>query len=109
MRFSRITLKAIAFAGTLFLLCVALELPSLDSHQRARPVVRAIVAIVYTMFFVVTPIGLATYFNRAWRRVSSVPNRTAYVIWLSLESIAGAGVLGMLVYATVEFAVSRFR
>lgn len=84
-------------------------LPNLDSHARAHPVVRAIIAVVYGMFLIGTPIALATYFNRAWRRVSIVPNRTAYLIWMSLESIAGAGLLGILAYATVSFAIARFR
>jgi hypothetical protein len=109
MTLSRITLGKIAFAWALFLWCAGMVLPNLDSHTRAQPVVKAIVAVVYTMFLIGTPIALATYFNRAWRRVAAVPNRTAYLIWMSLESIAGAGLLGILAYATVSFAIARFR
>jgi hypothetical protein len=54
-------------------------LPNLDSHTRADPVVKAIIAVVYTLFLIGTPIALVTYFNRAWRRVATVPNRTSYV------------------------------
>jgi hypothetical protein len=84
-------------------------LPNLDSHTRVNPVVKAIIAVVYTLFLAGTPIALATYFNRAWRRASTVPNRTAYIIWMSLESVAGAGLLGVLAYATVSFATAHVR
>jgi hypothetical protein len=109
MTLSRITLGKIAFAWTIFLWCAAMVLPNLDSHTRVHPVVKAIIAVVYTLFLIGTPIALITYFNRAWRRATTVPNRTAYVIWMSLESIAGAGLLGILAYATVSFAIAHFR
>jgi len=109
MRLSRITISRIALAWVVLLFCAALILPNLDSHTRSLPVVKAIVAIPYTIFFIVTPIALVTYFNRAWRRVSSVPNRTEYVVCLSLESIAGAGVLGFFAYLTVSFAIAHLR
>jgi hypothetical protein len=109
MTLSRVTLGKIALAWAVFLWCAAMVLPDLNLHTRAHPVVKAIVLVVYTLYIIGTPIALATYFNRAWRRVSAVPNRTAYVIWMSLESIAGAGLLGALAYATVSFAVAHFR
>ena len=109
MRLSRITISRIALAWVVLLFCAALIFPNLDSHTRSLPVVKTIVAIPYTIFFIVTPIALVTYFDRAWRRVSSVPNRTEYVVWLSLESIAGAGVLGFFAYLTVSFAIAHLR
>jgi hypothetical protein len=109
MTLSRVTIGKIAFAWAVFLSCAGMVLPNLDSHTRVHPVVKAIIAIVYTVFLIGTPIALAAYFNRAWRRVATAPNRTAYVIWMSLESIAGAGLLGILVYATVSWGITRFR
>jgi len=109
MLLSRLTLGKVALAWAVFLWCAGLVLPNLDSHAQAHPAVKAIVAAGLATLLIGTPIALATYFNRAWRRVAAVPNRTAYVLWLSLESIAGIGVLGILVYATVTFAVARFR
>ena len=108
MTLSRVTLGKIAAGWAIFLLCAGMMLPNLDSHTRANPVVKTIVAVVYTLFLIGTPIALATYFNRAWRRVRAVPNRTEYVIWMSLESIAGIGLLGVLAYATVAFAWAQF-
>lgn len=109
MLLSRLTLGRIAFAWAIFLWSAALVLPLLDSHTRAHPLVKAVVAVVYASFFIGTPIALATYFNHAWRRVSAVPNRTTYVIWLSLESIAAMGFLGLLAYTIITFAVAHLR
>jgi hypothetical protein len=36
-------------------------------------------------------------------------NRVAYVTWLSLETIAGAGLVGLLGYAAITFTAARFR
>ena len=47
--------------------------------------------------------------NRAWRSVGTVPNTTVYVIWLSLESIAAVGFLGLLAYSAIVFAAARLR
>lgn len=109
MTLSRVTLGKIAFAWAIFLWCAAMVLPNLDSHARAHPLVKAIIAVLHALFLIGIPIALATYFNRAWRRVATVPNRTAYVIWMNLESIAGVGLLGILAYATVSFAIAHFR
>jgi hypothetical protein len=109
MTLSRVTLGKIAFGWVIFLWSAAMVLPNLGSHTRAHPFVKAIIAVVYTLFLIGTPIALTSYFNRAWRLVATVPNRTAYVIWLSLESIAGAGLLGILAYATISFAIGHFR
>src|SRR5581483_10124465 len=109
MKLARITVGRIAFGWAIFLWSAAMVLPNLDSHTRVHSVVKAIIAIVYTVFLIGTPIALATYFNRAWLRIATVPNKTAYVVWMSLESIAGAGLLGVLAYATVSFAAAHFR
>ena len=109
MLLSRLTLGRVVAAWLVFLWLAGLVLPNLDSHAQVHPAVKAIVAAGFATLLVGTPMALATYFNRAWRRVGTVPNRTAYVVWLSLESIAGIGILGILVYATVTFAVARFR
>jgi hypothetical protein len=109
MILSRVTLGKIAFAWAIFLWCAAMVLPNLESHTRVHPVVKAIITVVYTLFFIGTPIALITYFHRAWRRATTVPNRTAYIIWMSLETVAGAGLLGVLAYATVSVAMARFR
>ena len=108
MLLSRLTLGRVVVAWLVFLWCAGLVLPNLDSHSQVHPAVKAIVVAGFVTLLVGTPIALATYFNRAWRRVSTVPNRTAYVVWLSLERIAGICLFGILVYATVPLLLPVF-
>lgn len=109
MRAFRLTLGKVTVAGFVFLWAAALILPNLDSHARVHPAVKVIVTVYLALLLGATPIALVDYFNRQWRRVRSVPNRSAYVLWLSLESIAAMGVLGLLAYALVTAVVSRLR
>lgn len=109
MTVSRVTVGRITIAWAILLWCSAVVLPNLDSQTRVHPVVKAIVAVVYPLLLIGTPITLVRYFIRAWRRATAVPNRTEYLIWISLESVAGAGLLGILLYATVSFAAATFR
>ena len=66
-------------------------------------------AIGYAALLIGTAIALINYFNRAWRRVGTVPNTAVHVIWLSLESITAAGFLGLLAYSAIMFAITRLR
>jgi hypothetical protein len=106
---SRLTLGRVALAWFAFLWAAARVLPNLDSHAQANPVVKAMLAVGYATLLVGTPIALINYFNRAWRRVGTVPNTTVYVVWLSLESIAAVGFLALLAYSAIMFAVPRLR
>ena len=106
---SRLTLGRVALAWFAFLWIAALILPNLDSHAQAHPAAKAIAAAGYATLLVTTPIALIRYFNRAWRRVSTVENKIVYVIWLSLESTAAVCVLGLLAYSAFLFAVTRLR
>jgi hypothetical protein len=106
---SRLTVGRVALAWFAFLWIAALILPSLGSHAQAHPAAKAFVAAGYVTLLVSTPIALIDYFNRAWRRVGAVADTTAYVIWLSLESIAGAGVLRLLLYSATMFVATRLR
>jgi hypothetical protein len=105
----RLTLNRVAIAWAVFLWTVALVLPQLGPRTQAYPAVKAIVAVVFALLLIGTPVALITHFNRAWRRVATVPNRAAYVTWLSLETIAGAAVVGFLAYGVITFAVARLR
>lgn len=105
----RLTLRRVAVASAVFVWTVALVLPQLGPQTQAHSAVKAIVAFVFALLLIGTPIALITYFNRAWRRVATVPNRAAYVTWLSLETIAGAAVVGFLAYGAIAFAFARLR
>jgi len=109
MLLSRLKPGRVVLAWMGFLWCAALVLPNLDSHTKANPAVKALVAAGYVTLLIATPIALINYFNRAWRRVGMVSNKTVYVFWLSLESIAATGLLAVLVYPAIVFAVARLR
>lgn len=109
MSLSRLTLGKVAIVWALFLWLAALVLPQLGPRTQAHPAVKAVVAVLFAVLLIGTPIALITYFNRAWRRAATVSNRAAYVTWLSLETVAGAGVVGLLAYVAIAFVVARFR
>lgn len=109
MALRRLTLGKVALAWIAFLWGAALVLPNLDSHAQAHPAVKVILAVGYALLLVGTPIALIAYFNRAWRRVDTVPNTITYVVWLSLESVGAAGLLGVLAYPVVLFVVGHLR
>jgi hypothetical protein len=109
MALPRLTLGKIALAWAVLLWTAALVLPQLGPQAQAHPIVKSVVAVLFSLLLIGTPVALIRYFNRAWRRVDAVPNRVAYVTWLSLETIAGAGLVGMLGYAAITFTVARLR
>ena|ERR1022692_2245450 len=109
MALPRLTLGKIALAWAVLLWTAALVLPQLGPQAQAHPIVKSVVAVLFNLLLIGTPVALIRYFNRAWRRVDAVPNRVAYVTWLSLEAIAGAGLVGMLGYAAITFTVARLR
>ena len=108
MRSPRVTLGKIALAWAALLFAAALILPNLTLHTRSRPAVMVVIAAYWVMLLIGTPIALIDYFNRAWRKLDATPNRATYILWLSLESVAGAGFLAMLLYATI-MAVGALR
>ncbi len=109
MLLSQRTLGRVALAWLAFLWGAGLVLPNLDSHAQTHPAVKAILAAGYATLLIATPISLSAYFNRAWRRVGTVSNTTVYVIWIGLESVAALGLLGVLAYPVIIYALARFR
>lgn len=49
------------------------------------------------VWLALTLVALGAYFYRGWRRVPSVPNRSAYILWLGFESLCTLTALGGLV------------
>jgi hypothetical protein len=109
MQVSRLTLGRIAIGWFVFLLGAALLLPPLDSHASAQPTVKVAFAVIGTLFVIGTLVALMSYFMQAWKRLGTVPNRTAYMVWVGLETFAALFVLFGLAYSTVIFAGTRFR
>ena len=109
MVLSRLTLGKVVLAWVVLLWTAAMVLPQLGPQVQAHPIVKTVVAVLFVLLFTGTPIALIRYFSQAWRRVNTVPNRVAYVTWLGLETIAGAGLIGLLGYAAITFTIARLR
>ena len=109
MKVPKLSIGKVAIGWAVLLVGAALALPPIDSHAPVHPVLMGVIVTCCAALIVATPIALTTYFNRSWRRVGTVPNRAAYVTWLTLESIAALGVLAMLMYPFIRLAVARLR
>jgi hypothetical protein len=104
----RLTVARVMMAWAVFLLPAALILPNLDSHARSYPVVKVTIAVFWVSAVIVTPASFAAYFTNAWRRITFVDNRSVYVLWLSLETIAAVAFVAFLLVTTVA-AVAEMR
>jgi len=98
MQLPRPNLVQLALAWAALLICSALVLPPLDSHIQPRPAVMAVFLVCGTVLLCATFIAAVRYFTQSWGRVRQVPNRTAYVTWLIVESSAAVAVMLFLIY-----------
>jgi hypothetical protein len=109
MVLSKLTLGRVAIAWAVFLIGAAVALPPIDSRTPVHPAVTVIVFICCALLLIATPIAVFTYFNQAWRKIGSVPNKSAYAIWLGLESIVAVSILSTTAYAVISVAIARLR
>jgi hypothetical protein len=75
------------------LVAAAIILPRFDSRQDSFPLLWWLLVIIW---FCLTTFALWRYFYRGWQRVSLVPNKAAYVSWLSFETLAAVGIYVLL-------------
>ena len=73
-------------------------LPPLDSRIRPHPASAALIVVCCAGMIAWTCVSLYRYFSRAWRNRRRVPNRTEYVVWLGLETLAAVGVVIAVLY-----------
>jgi general secretion pathway protein G len=60
-------------------------LPSADSRPFAFRTVPLLVLII--VWLLLTVVALGVYFCRAWTRLRTVPNKTAYATWLTFQTV----------------------
>jgi hypothetical protein len=77
----------VVLAWAVFLLLAAWVLPPLDSHLRPTPMMYWSVLTLTILLALPTVIVIPAYVYRAWLRFPTVPNRAAYGLWVSLESL----------------------
>lgn len=103
----RVTVRRILFAWAVLLSGAGLILPNASLHSRLRGFDGYLFVAMCVTLLVLSPIALFRYFNEAWRRVGEVPNRSAYVAWLGLESVAATALLAGLLYEAILTLGSR--
>ena len=57
---------------------------------------KVITAVFWVSALIATPASFVAYFTNAWRRITVVDNRSVYVLWLSLETIAAVAFVAFL-------------
>ena len=77
----------VLLAWAAFFLLAAWVLPPLDSHVRPTPMVYRSVLTLTILLALPTVIVIPAYVYRAWLRFATVPNKAAYGVWVSLESL----------------------
>jgi len=78
------------------LVAAAIILPPLDSKQVLAAPVTVVAVLVVAVLLLLTTLALCRYFYRMWQRVPLVPNKAAYVTWLSFETLAAAVLYALL-------------
>lgn len=97
MRLKRIKWGPVLSCGWLvILISAAILLPPSDSKIVSATAVPILVLML--IWLLLSVIGLAVYFYRAWRRVTVVPNKAAYIAWMSLETTFTLAGLGGIVW-----------
>lgn len=93
MRLKRIRWAPVLFWGWLVILgLAAVILPRTESNTIAFPVL-----VLLLLWFLLSVGALVVHFYRAWRRVGAVPNRAAYIAWMSIETVfAFAAIVGLV-------------
>jgi hypothetical protein len=93
MRLSRPKLAHVALGWLVFLIGAAWFLPPLDSYIRPKAAMRGLLLACCTVLVIATVVGTFRYFTEAWRKARTVANRTAYILWISLETLAAVVLL----------------
>ena len=106
MRLLRVKLSHVALCWLIFLVGAAWLLPPLDSHMPTNAALRALILACCTVLVVATCMGAMRYFTDAWGKAAAVPDRAAYITWISLEGLAAVVLLAVvLVIAWNTYAV----
>lgn len=94
MKLKRIKWGLVLFSGWLvILISAAVILPRPVSNAIAYPIL-----VVMIAWFLLSVAALVFYFYRAWRRVWEIPNKAAYIVWMSIETVFALAALVGLVW-----------
>lgn len=79
----------------ILLIGAAWVLPPLDSRMPLTAVTRVLILACCTVLVLATCVGTVRYSRHGWSKARTVPNRTGYVTWLILETLAALLVLAI--------------
>jgi len=74
-------------AWGVFLYFLAVLPPPLDSHVKPPPLTLWSVVTISALLTVYTVIAVAAYLYQSWLKLPTLPNKTAYGLWIGLESL----------------------
>ena len=97
----------LACGWLVILISAAILLPPTNSKIISAMAIPILALMV--LWIVLSVVGLSVYFYRAWRRVSFVPNKAAYIAWMSIETAFALGGLGGVVWLFLNSFVSGGR
>ena len=97
MRLKRIKWGPVLSCGWLvILISAAILLPPTHSEIISAMAIPMLALMLFWLLLSV--VGLPVYFYRAWRRVAFVPNKAAYIAWMSIETTFALAGLGGIVW-----------
>lgn len=97
---NHIYIVAIGWALALVLAALFLPLPDLGVRP-AFPIIKVVFALL-VVWMIYTLVAVPLYFYRAWSRLRTVPNKAAYAMWLSFETLCAVLLAGGLVYSVLR-------
>src|SRR5690242_13522553 len=100
-------LLIVAWAALLSL--AAYVLPPLGSRANPTPLVTGLFIVVTLLLSTYTLVEVFAYLVRSWRRVGTVPNRTEYAAWLSLQSVVFLVILAWVLGVAVPVIAHRVK
>src|SRR5207248_599292 len=75
----------------LFAAAITLSDPQLSS------MIATVILLLMGLWVVLSVVALSVYFSRGWRRINIVPNKAAYIVWMSMETVFALVVLAGIV------------
>ena len=98
----RMTLVSVAVSWAVFLVIGALALPPLDSAGTPNAALAHVFAVCGALLLFVTIYAVLVYLTTAWRKISTAPNRSSYVVWIGFETGLAVAAVAAVVYTVVR-------
>jgi hypothetical protein len=98
----RITLVSVVVSWAIFLVIGAVSLPPLDSAGTPNGALAHLFAVCGALLLFVTIYAVLLYLTTAWRKLSTAPNRSYYVVWVGFETGLAVAAAAAVVYTVMR-------